>query len=278
MEMEERNNKIEEHNAKVLATLVNTDFPRNKDGSINGNFKNLTGQTFGRQTVTEYAGQTKMVNGRHYYWIQCLCKSPAKLVLAGSLTSEATTSCGCYQKEKVSETMTTHGLSDDPWYKTAENQQRRMTDPNHLNYPRYGGKGMVFGEGMETIEERIKFYRENFGEPKEGYEVDRWPDRDRGYAKDNVRYVTKQENQQNKDLCHLHTINGVKTRTITAWKSNKASGRLCDEWAESSHRYLADVVEIPDGMYLARHDMTKPFGPDNFYFSHKQQRKPKHFR
>ena len=268
MNMNERNLKIREHNERVEAKLVNRDFPRNKKGEIFGQFKNLTGQTFGRLAVISHAGSTKMVKGQIYFWVQCDCGSDEKLVSATSLTTVKATSCGCYS----SEVHTSHGLTKDPWYGIAKGQQQRMTNPNHVSYRYYGGRGLEFGEGMETVAERILFYREYFGPaPPEGMDIDRI-DNDRGYAKDNVRLATAKENNLNKRNTHGHTIRGEKTRTFRAWHNNKMAGRLCDEWAESSHQYLADIGgEIPEGKYLARLDMTRPLAPDNFYFSDKRQ-------
>ncbi len=268
MEMEERNNKIEEYNAKVLARLVIRDFPRKKDGSIHGKFKNLTGQIFGRLTVTGYAGQTKIGGSSKYYWTQCSCQSDEKLALSTNLVTGNTTSCGCYHIESA----TSHGLGYNPWYSIAKGQQQRMTNPNHSNYPDYGGRGLIFGEGMETVEDRIRFYCDKFGPaPIKGMQMDRI-DNNRGYAKDNVRLVSVIENSMNRRNSHLHTCEGLITRVYNAWRHNKRKGRLCDEWAADSKVFMKGIGgEIPDGKYLARYDMGKPFGPDNFYFSDKRQ-------
>ena len=150
-------NKFEAHNEKVLARLVSTEMP------TKGKFKDLTGQVFGRYTVVGYAGRNK--HGNSYYWCQCGCGSPDKLVKATALKIGHTISCGCYSRE----IHTTHGLWNNPWYSIACDQQQRMTNPNDKDYHNYGGRGLKFGEGMETIEERILFYQEFFGPaPPEG--------------------------------------------------------------------------------------------------------------
>ena len=272
MNINERNKRIEEHNFKVLENLINTDHPRNKKGKIIEPFQSKTGMVFSRLTVKDYAGQSNTFSLVKYYWTQCECGSNEKLIADNKLTTGNTTSCGCYH----SESKRVHGLRDDPWYHTAYNQQQRMTNPDYPSYEYYGGRGLVFGDGFGTIEERIAFYKENFGpEPKKGYQIDRI-DGSRGYAKDNVRYVTITVNAQNKDICHHHCVNGTRSRTIIAWVNNKKRGYLCESWAADSHQFLNGIGgEIPDGKFLARFDQTKPFGPDNFYFSTKIQRRPK---
>lgn len=243
---------ITAHNEKVLARLVSTEIP------TKGKFKDLTGQVFGRYTVVGYAGQDK--NREIYYWCQCECSSPEKLVLAKILRNGKAKSCGCYSRE----IHTTHGLWNDPWYVIAQDQQQRMTNPNDKDYHNYGGRGLKFGEGMETIEDRILFYREFFGPaPPEGMEVDRYPDNDRGYAKDNVRLATKKENNDNRRDSH-----GYKgTPTYDAWRTMNHchKGEVCERWLDFKN-FLEDMGEKPEGSRFTRIDKTKPFSKENCYW------------
>lgn len=63
------------------------------------NFKDLTGQRFGRLVVLSFAGKNKH---RHSTWLcKCDCNNE-KIVEGGALLSEATVSCGCYHSEIVS--------------------------------------------------------------------------------------------------------------------------------------------------------------------------------
>ena len=67
-------------------------------------FKNLTGLKFGRLTVLEQAGSRIGKNGKSLIFWKCLCECGNIVeVYAGSLTSGLTTSCGCFQKEKAKE-------------------------------------------------------------------------------------------------------------------------------------------------------------------------------
>ena len=62
--------------------------------------KDLTGQVFGRLIVLEDAGRTK--KGAVIWRCQCECGT-IKDIKSGSLQSGNTQSCGCYNKERVSE-------------------------------------------------------------------------------------------------------------------------------------------------------------------------------
>ena len=67
-------------------------------------FKNLTGLKFGRLTVLEQAGSRIGKNGKSLIFWKCLCECGNIVeVYAGSLTGGLTTSCSCLQKEKAKE-------------------------------------------------------------------------------------------------------------------------------------------------------------------------------
>ena len=264
MEAEKRAQKIQSHNERVLRRLVSLEVPRNRHGEVHGKFDDLTGRSFGKLLVVRYGGKDSCHSS--FYWTQCSCGSMEKLIRGADMKTGKIISCGCYTSELTGKLNKSHGLSNDPWYPIAKMQQQRMTDPNHFLYPRYGGRGLIFGEGMETIAERIAFYRENFGEPKEGYTIDRYPNRDGGYAKDNVRYVTVLENNLNKDCIHHHS---GRSATYRSWMSAVQAG-CCKSWlvkyGGSFQNFLQDMGVKPEGSKLDRHDRSKPHGPDNSYW------------
>lgn len=74
----------------------------------NINFTDLTGEVFGRLTVVKEYGRDK--RGEVLWLCRCECGNEV-VVLGSNLRSSATTSCGCYQKEKVSETMWKGGIT-----------------------------------------------------------------------------------------------------------------------------------------------------------------------
>jgi 5-methylcytosine-specific restriction endonuclease McrA len=72
-----------------------------KESLSKRNFKNLVGQRFGRLVVTEKINQK--ASNRSNYW-KCLCDcGNERVVFRSSLVSGKTKSCGCLNKERVSE-------------------------------------------------------------------------------------------------------------------------------------------------------------------------------
>ena len=68
-------------------------------------FIDLTGQRFGRWTVERLDRIEKKEYGNVIYWLcRCDCGTK-KAVSSGSLTKEQSKSCGCYQKELLSNRM-----------------------------------------------------------------------------------------------------------------------------------------------------------------------------
>jgi len=73
----------------------------NKEQSSERSRIDLTGQVYGRLTVSEDVGRTKR---QQVIW-RCLCECGNFVdVVSGSLRNGHTQSCGCYNKERVSET------------------------------------------------------------------------------------------------------------------------------------------------------------------------------
>ena len=68
--------------------------------------KDLTGQRFGRLVVIRQSENDYISpKGKHFpkWWCQCDCNNEEVEIRGSELTSGHTTSCGCYQKEKVAE-------------------------------------------------------------------------------------------------------------------------------------------------------------------------------
>jgi hypothetical protein len=95
-----------------------------------------TGQRFGKLTVVERAGRNNL---KKVLW-KCKCECGNFIdVVAGSLVTGNTESCGCILKEAI----TKHGGWKKSSYNTWRAMIRRCNNPKDKDYPRYGGKGVI---------------------------------------------------------------------------------------------------------------------------------------
>lgn len=96
--------------------------------------------------------------------------------------------------------------------------RQRCNNPNNYNYKNYGAKGIKVCD--EWNKDYISFYewamsvgyQEN---SKSKLTIDRI-DNSKGYNPNNCRFLTIQEQQNNKTNNHLITLNG-ETHTVTQW-------------------------------------------------------------
>ncbi len=106
----------------------------------------LVGKTFGRLTVLALDHKNERLKP---YW-RCLCKCGAEKVIRGdALTSGATRSCGCFNKEVAVRTgrlrgnmNVKHGGEGTRLYTIWRRMKERCLNPNHVHYANYGGRGI----------------------------------------------------------------------------------------------------------------------------------------
>ena len=106
-----------------------------------------------------------------------------------------------------------HGMSKTRPYRIRANMITRCYSPKHLYYKNYGGRGI-------TVCERWRKSFVNFWEDmKEGYRDDLQIDRidnDKGYYKENCRWVTPKVQSNNRKYVNKITFNGL-VKNLTEW-------------------------------------------------------------
>jgi hypothetical protein len=116
--------------------------------------------------------------------------------------------------------MKTHGCAKraekSGAYKSWSEMKRRCLDPNRPAYPQYGGRG------IKVCERWLDFFAflEDMGERPNGMSLDRI-DNNKGYYKDNCRWATRQEQNNNKGAYRNSTtgVTGVaKNRVVKKGK------------------------------------------------------------
>ena len=175
----------------------------------------LTGQIFGRWTVSEQDGVDK--DGSTKWLCECQC-GIIRVVSGHSLKRGRSSSCGCLKIDKI----TTHGLHKTPTYRIWTGIKRRCTNPNAKDYPCYGGRGItVCDRWMHSFENFLS----DMGVRPEGLQIDRI-DNEKGYSKENCRWVTAKVNCNNR-RCNRIEYNG-NNLTVAEWSDrlNITTGTL----------------------------------------------------
>lgn len=99
----------------------------------------------------------------------------------------------------------THGMSRSREYACWKALKNRCTNPKNNQWKDYGGRGITVSERWMDF---INFF-EDLGKIPEGMEIDRI-DNNKGYSKENCRYVSKKENSRNRRTTKIHKIDQEK--------------------------------------------------------------------
>jgi hypothetical protein len=193
----------------------------NKDGRVNkhpANFRDLTGQVFGRWTVLSRApSRIERGNNPVTMW-KCRCSCGVETeVRAHDLTRGRTVSCGCFKDEVTRARLTTHGHSvgkGTRTYRCWQNMINRCTNPKNKVFSYYGGRGIMVCERWRNS---FQAFLEDMGECLPGLEIDR-VENDLGYSKENCRWVTHSANALNRIVTIFVEIKGERM-LVSDWSS-----------------------------------------------------------
>lgn len=176
-----------------------------------GKFIDLTGQKFGRLTVVERAKNDTKNNTQ---WL-CQCECGNKVIIRRHhLISDNTNSCGCLQKQRVSETHFIHGHNSyhqSKTHKTWHSMLQRCNNPKCQEYKNYGGRGIKVCKAWMKFEG----FLQDMGERPPNLTLDR-KNNDGDYCKENCRWITNKEQQRNKRTNRAITI-GDETKCVAGW-------------------------------------------------------------
>lgn len=201
--------------------------------------KDLLHQRFGRWTVLERRpGRNEAV------WL-CVCacgESEPREVLASSLTSGTSQSCGCKSRETAIETHTTHGLSTSTEYKIWQAIRQRCENPRNGSFYRYGARGIELVERWQTFE---NFYADMGPRPGKEFSVERAA-LDGPYSPENCTWEDVKTQANNTSRNHVISYNGL-DGTMAQWAEllgmsyNAFTGRILGGWTTEQ------AITIPRG-------------------------------
>lgn len=180
--------------------------------------KVLTGKRFGRLTVL---GEGTRTAGGLFRWL-CACDCGNQLsVMAGSLRSGATVSCGCRHAEITTAfgpALVRHGLARTPTYRSWQSMIQRCLNENHQSFECYGGRGISVCERWTTFDGFLS----DMGIRPTGTTLDR-VDNDRGYEPSNCRWATGHEQTVNRRTTKLSADDVAEARALFQRGESKAS-------------------------------------------------------
>ena len=183
--------------------------------------ENLTGKVFGRLAVVREATDKEYLT---IHWV-CQCKCGNITIARGaSLKNGCVKSCGCLRSELVADGNTTHGMTNHPLYVVWKGMRQRCSNPNHVSYGYYGGKGVRVCEEWDS--DFMLFYDWCM---KEGYVSGLTVDRVDGecdYTPGNCKMSTRMEQSHNSSNVKLDELSVRKIKaSIKKGARNSELGR-----------------------------------------------------
>lgn len=174
--------------------------------------EDLTGQRFGRWTVTRLSHRTKY---RDIYWLcRCDCDNE-NAVRTSHLTKGLSQSCGCLQRELAAIQKFKHGMSYHPLYKTWSQMKQRCSNLRNDEYQNYGGRGIYV---CQHWQDSFATFYEDMGEPPPNTTLDRI-DNDGPYSAENCRWASPTIQRLNSRNVRWITFGG-ETRTLKQWATH----------------------------------------------------------
>lgn len=179
----------------------------------------LIGDKYSRLTVISEAERKIIPSGQIQRQWSCKCDCGAEVVAGHRhLRSGQTLSCGCLRDEKITEMVTTHGMSGTRFNLIWARMKQRC---NNKDDDLYGGRGITYDPRWEDFEE---FYNDMY----EGYQDNLSLDRINGnenYTKENCRWITTSEQARNRRISKANTsgVTGVSLHTTNSGQYWKAS-------------------------------------------------------
>lgn len=177
------------------------------------NFKDLTGQRFGKLLVISRDEDYVSPNGNRITRWKCACECGSTASVNGTELSRGTKSCGCVQRQSARDRQTKHGKCGTRLYRIWKGIVVRCTNPNHHTYKNYGAKGITVCDEWRTFEPFLEWSVAN------GYSdtlsIDRI-DNSKGYCPSNCRWASTSQQANNTSRNHDLTFRG-ETHTMSEW-------------------------------------------------------------
>ena len=163
-----------------------------------GRFKDLSGNRFGKVLILSFDSVDKY--GRSRWKARCDCE---KTLVVSVANLRRLKSCGCGRKK--------HGASSKKIYFVWRAMRSRCGSPSSRNYKWYGARGIKVFDRWNSFE----LFLEDMGEAPPGTSLDRI-DNEKGYYKENCRWVTQAVQARNSRWNRVIEFNG-ESKCVSEW-------------------------------------------------------------
>ena len=182
-------------------------------------FKDLSGMKFSRWNVICRVEDKVSKGGTHYTQYRCVCDcGVTRDVIATSLTSGRSKSCGCLGRETsrlvCGNNFRIHGETKTRLYQIYAGMKKRCLSQNAYNFTNYGGRGISICEQWLNSWEAFREWAYSNGYSDE-LSIDRI-DVNGDYTPDNCRWVGRVAQANNRRSSRYITYNN-ETHTLAEW-------------------------------------------------------------
>lgn len=223
-------------------------------------FKNLAGERHGRLVVVEIADD-RWASRRIHWLCRCDCGNTAVISALCLKKKSCTLSCGCLLADINKKRRKYHpGAREMKEYKVWCEMKQRCASHNGTEYKNYGARGItVCTEWVESFEDFLQHVGRR---PSAWHSLDRI-DNNGNYEPGNVRWATREVQNNNRRNCRILTCNG-RTMTITQWARELGIGegtlflRLKRGWTTDRALQTRKVVPVRTSTIKTRRYQTSP--------------------
>lgn len=177
----------------------------------------LTGKVFGKLTVIGYSHTrtTPSSQGKPYWLCQCEC-GRKKVIQGCAMKNGSTVSCGCHKRDACKQMLFKHGHATrgpSLTYQCWRAMMMRCNDPSAHTFRFYGQRGISVCERWHTF---ANFLEDMGLRPSRKHSIDRYPDKNGNYCKENCRWATQKQQCRNTRRNHFLTLN-EETHCVSEW-------------------------------------------------------------